>query len=166
MLVLKNITLNFPVLVTPRSSVDGDKLKYSVCVMIPKEDTTSLDAINKAIEECYEENKATLGKNTKAVRTPLRDGEEREIDYPEFAGHMFFNCSSMRKPKVLDMEKNLLSDEEVLEHAFAGQVVNISLNVFAYTHASSKGISIGLNNVQIVGGGTPLYEDKGGSEFN
>ena len=59
----------------------GDKSK--VTVLIPKDDTETVDAINAAIDAAIEEGIAKFGgkkPNKKAIKLPLRDGDEERDD--------------------------------------------------------------------------------------
>lgn len=166
MLVLKNVMLNFPNIIKPQDPMEeGGKPKYNACIMIPKEDTETIKAIEELVEKTIAENGATFGGKKTGIKKPLRDGDERVLDYPEFEGYMFFNCSTVRKPKVFDMDKVKLTEEEMEEEIYSGQIINVSVNAFAYAYQASKGVSISLNNIQVVGGGTLLYDDQAGEEF-
>lgn len=162
MLVLKNVIMNFPVVLQPAVNLDGGKEKYSMTVMIPKEYTEQLDKIKAAIDTVITENQSIFGNKKSGIKTPLRDGDEKAEDYKEFEGYMFFNCSTTRRPRIIDMEKNDVID---LNTVYSGQVINVSVNFFAYNQAGSKGIAAGLNNIQIVGGGVRLF-DAAGKEFD
>ena len=163
MLVLKNVIMNFPVVLQPTVNFDGGKEKYSMTVLIPKEDTEQLDKIKAAIDTVIAENQSIFGNKKSGIKIPLRDGDEKAEDYKEFEGHMFFNCSTTRRPRIIDMEKNDVIDTN--EMVYSGQIINVSVNFFAYNQAGSKGIAAGLNNIQIVGGGTRLF-DAAGEEFD
>ena len=46
---------------TPFSMEEGKEPKYSVSVIIPKKDKTTVEKIQKAVKEALEEGKAKLG---------------------------------------------------------------------------------------------------------
>ena len=155
--------MNFPVLVTPQASFEGGKEKFSMTVMVPKEDKETIAKIEAEIAKVIEDNKATFGGKKSGIKTPLRDGDEKKEDYPEFDGFMFFNCSTTRRPKIVDRNKEEVLD--VVDQCYSGQIVNVSITFFAYNQAGSKGVGAGLNNIQVVGGGERLF-DGGGEEFD
>ena len=66
----------------PQVSVEEGKApKYSVSVLIPKTDKATIDRINKAVEQCKEENKAVWGGTVpKGLKGGLRDGDEEKDD--------------------------------------------------------------------------------------
>lgn len=141
---------------------DDERPKYSCMVVIDKDDTDSLGKIEQAVKAAHKNGADKLGKSTlKAIRTPLRDGEEK--DGEEYEGKMFFNCSSIRMPKVVGTDRKPIMDDDEI---YSGMVGYISLNAFAYKAAQSKGIGMGLNNfmktadgVRFGGGGTSIEDD-------
>jgi hypothetical protein len=148
---------------------EGDRLKYSVCILIPKTDTSTINKINEAINSAKEAGKAKLadksGRIPLNIKTPLRDGDIERSDDLAFSGMYFINASSNRKPAVVDSALNpILSKDEF----YSGCYGRVSLNFFAY-NVQSKGIAAGLNNIQkledgesLVGGST-AEEDFGGN---
>ena len=65
-------------------SINGGAEKYSVSVLIPKNDTETVRAINAAIDAAIEEGIAKFGgkkPNKAAIKLSLRDGDaERDDD--------------------------------------------------------------------------------------
>ncbi len=81
----------------PQASFEGQKPKFSTSILIPKSDTRTVEAIEKAIQAAYEEGEPRLMGNSKsvpplaAIKTPLRDGDiERPDDeaYRDGAGQV------------------------------------------------------------------------------
>lgn len=166
-MVLKNVTIGFPSLVSPNDFGEGTP-KYQATILIDKDDKVNLEAFEKAFQEAVAEGAAKLGKTK--PKSPLRDGSERADTYPEFDGTMFFNARSNRKPKVFSTERGedgkflVLTDEEVFDQAFAGQIVNVKVSLYAFAMQANKGIAVGIDSVQVVGGGTPVL-GSGGDEY-
>lgn len=147
---------------------EGDTPKYSVCILIPKSDTITVEKIRKAIEAAKQVGKAKIadksGKIPSTVKTPLRDGDEERGDDPTFEGMYFINANSTRKPSIVDKDLNpIMSRDEF----YSGCYGRASLNFYAY-NVNSKGIAAGLNNLQKLSDGEPLAggstaeEDFGG----
>jgi hypothetical protein len=90
----------------PVAMNEGEQPKYSICILIPKSDTKTLDAINKAVEAAKVAGKAKIadknGKIPSTIKTPLRDGDEERGDDPAFEGMMFINANSNRRPAIVD----------------------------------------------------------------
>ena len=153
----------------PQIMNDGDTPKYSVCVLIPKSDTKTIDAIKKAIEAAKIAGKAKIadknGRIPSTLKTPLRDGDEERSDDPVYNGMMFINASSTRKPTIVDKDLNpIMSQDEF----YSGCYGRASINFYAF-NVQSKGIAAGLNNLQKLEdgesliGGTTAEEDFGGN---
>lgn len=138
----------------PRSQDGGDE-KYSVCVIIPKTDTVTLDKIKAAIAEATTEGKTKKwnGKTPANLKTPLRDGDEERDDKPEFANSYFFNASTKNKPKVFDIDKEEIIDKDDM---YSGCFAKVSVNFFAYDTSGSRGIAAGLNAILKVADGDRL----------
>lgn len=83
-------------------SINGGPEKYSTAVLIPKSDTATLDAIEKAIDAAIEEGLAKFGgkkPNKAAIKLPLRDGDI-ERDDEAYKGHYFINANSTTHLKL------------------------------------------------------------------
>lgn len=152
----------------PVAMNDGETPKYSVCILIPKTDTKTLDAINKAIEAAKVAGKAKIadknGRIPSTIKSPLRDGDDERSDDPTFEGMMFINANSNRKPAIVDKSLNeIMSRDEF----YSGCYGRVSLNFYAF-NVQSKGIAAGLQNLQkledgeMLTGGSTAEEDFGG----
>ena len=159
----------------PTAMNEGDTPKYNICILIPKDDTKTLDKINKAIEAAKQAGKAKLAnKNGQlpadiALKLPLRDGDAERADDPAFENCYFINANSNRKPSIVDRDLNPIMEKEEF---YSGCYGRASINFYAF-NVSSKGIAAGLNNLQKLEDGEPLTggstadEDFGGeNEWN
>lgn len=145
------VRLSYVNLLEPRG-FEGQEPKYSAVLLIPKDDEAgTLKAINKAIDNAYEAEKNGRLKGVKRdkVKVTLRDGDEEydAEENPEYAGMMFINASSKTKPQVVDKYMNRTEDSEEI---YSGVYARASINFYAYNTAGNKGITAGLNNVQII----------------
>lgn len=151
-----------------RAMNEGEEPKYSVCILIDKSDKATLDKINAAIEAAKVVGKAKLaGKSGKVptnVKTTLRDGDIDRPDDEAFAGMMFINANSSRRPQVVDASLNPIIDPEEF---YSGCYGRASVNFYAYDFNGNKGIACGLNNLQKLEdgerltGGSSAEEDFG-----
>ena len=152
----------------PSKMNEEDTPKYSICILIPKTDTKTVNRIKAAIEAAKEEGKAKLvnkaGKIPADIKIPLRDGDVEREDDAAYAGMYFINASSTRKPGVVDKELNPIMDRDEF---YAGCYGRASINFYAF-NVQSKGIACGLNNLQKLEdgerltGGSSADEDFGG----
>lgn len=136
-------------------SVNGGAEKYSVSVLIPKNDKETINAINAAIDAAIEEGISKFGgkkPNKAAIKLPLRDGDT-ERDDEAYKGHFFINANSNTPPQIVDRSvKPILDRGEVYSGCFA----RVSLNFFAFNSNGSKGVACGLGNIQKVRDGELL----------
>ncbi|NLY36058.1 MAG: DUF2815 family protein [Tissierellia bacterium] len=137
-------------------SVNGGKEKYSVSIIIPKEDTKALDEIKKAIDAAIEEGKGKFGgkiPNKASLKTPLRDGDIDRPDDEAYKNSYFINANSITPPQVVD--KNV---KPILEHSeiYSGVYARVSINFYAFNSNGNKGIACGLGNIQKIRDGEPL----------
>lgn len=137
-------------------SINGGAEKYSVSVLIPKDDTETVNAVNKAIDAAIEEGccKISAGKkpNKAAIKLPLRDGDI-ERDDEAYKGHYFINANSTTAPQIVDRAvKPILDRSEV----YSGCYARVSLNFYAFNSNGNKGIACGLGNIQKIRDGESL----------
>ena len=136
-------------------SINGGAEKYSVSVLIPKDDTETINAVNAAIDAAIEEGIAKFGgkkPNKAAIKIPLRDGDV-ERDDEAYKGHYFINANSKTPPQIVDKNvKPIMDRGEVYSGCFA----RVSLNFFAFNSNGNKGVACGLGNIQKIKDGEPL----------
>lgn len=141
----------------PRS-VNGGDPKYSMSLIIPKDDAETLGRINRAIEAAYREGEAKLkGKGAlpplTAIRTPLRDGDLDRPEDPAYAGCWFLNANSDRAPGIVDAKAQPILDRG---EVYSGCYGRVSIGFYAYNTNGNRGIACGLNNIQKIRDGEPL----------
>lgn len=131
----------------PSAINDGQDKKYSVSILIPKKDKKTLAKIEAAVEAAMEDGKTKKwgGKIPPNLKLPLRDGDEDRPDDEHYAGHMFVNANSARKPGLVDAELDPIMDREEF---YSGCYGRASVNFYAFDSNGSKGVACGLNNLQ------------------
>ncbi len=140
-------------------SINGGKPKYSVSLIIPKDDTVTVERIKAAVQAAYEEGESKLKGNSKtvpplsAIKTPLRDGDLEKPDDPAYANSYFINANSDSAPDIVDADRQpILERREV----YSGVYGRASINLYAFNTNGNKGIACGLNNLQKIRDGEPL----------
>ena len=137
------------------ASINGGAEKYSVSVLIPKDDVATVNAINAAVDAAIEEGISKFGgkkPNKAAIKLPLRDGDV-ERDDEAYKGHWFVNANSNTPPQIVDRAvKPILDRSEV----YSGCYARVSLNFYAFNSNGNKGVACGLGNIQKVRDGEPL----------
>lgn len=146
--------LSYAALFEPKG-FNGQEPKYSVSLIIPKDDKEALAAIKEGINQAKEEGKdrAFNGKIPANLRTPVRDGDEERPDDEAYVNAYFLNANSKKAPKLYMPVKGVEPTEEDL---YSGVIANVVLNFFAYNTSGNKGIGAGLMAVQFVEHGERL----------
>lgn len=135
----------------PRMNDMSGKDEYSMTILIPKEDKTTIAKINAAIEEARKEK---FGDKTPVkFRTPLRDGDEERPEDDAYKGHYFLNLKSQNQPGIVDKDRQeVIDDKEFI----SGDYCRVSMNAYPYDVNGNKGVAFGLGNVQVLAKGQPL----------
>jgi len=149
------------------AAIDGNEPKFSVSVIISKNDKDTLKAIKDAVDEVKETGKAKWGGKLPAVlKTPLRDGDVERPDDPAYENCYFLNASSKNKPGVVDQNVHPVLDAS---EVYSGCYGRLTINFYAFSASGNKGIAAGLGNVQkledgeSLGGAFTKAEDDFGS---
>ena len=96
----------------PVDKGDGKTPKYSVSIIIPKSDKETIAKINKAFEEAKAASAGYFGGTVpKLLKGGLRDGDLEKED-EAYAGCMFINANSAKKPGVVDEDVNPIIDPD------------------------------------------------------
>lgn len=157
----------------PYAAQAGQEEKFSVCLLIPKNDKKTLQLIQEAVAEATDFGQKTKwgGKVPKNLKLPLRDGDtEKDLDTnPEYEGMFFLNCSSKRHPDIIDSHKMPIVSPEDLKSGDWGLA---SINFFPFAAAGNNGVGVGLNNIMkkrdgdALGGSFTKAEDDFEGEFD
>ena len=135
-----------------------DKDSYSLMFLIPKTDTTTINALKKTIEAFKKDAKAEAKWGSKflaSMKLPLRDGDtERDTEKsPEFKGHYFINANTYTKPGVVNAQMQEIIDPSEI---YSGCYGRISIVPAAFNTDGNKGIKFYLNNIQKLADGEKL----------
>lgn len=160
--VTGKVRLSYVHLFKPYSAVEGGEEKYSVTVLIPKEDAETKKRIDNAIEAAAKEatQKIWNGVRPPKIAIPIYDGDGvRPSDGMEFGeeckGHWVITASSKadQAPEVVDKFRNPIVDQS---EVYSGMYGRVAIRFFAYMFGGKKGIGAGLGNVQKLADGEPL----------
>lgn len=140
-------------------AVNGGTPKFSVSLIIPKDDTITIEKIKMAIQIAYKEGEGKLRGNAKsvpplsAIKTPLRDGDVERPDDEAYKNAYFVNANSATAPGIVDKDCN-----PILEHSevYSGVYGRASISFYAFNSNGNRGIAVGLNNLQKLRDGDPL----------
>lgn len=134
----------------PRMNGMSGKDEYSMMILIPKSDETTVGKIKAAIKHVMAEKWS--GKTPSNFRSPLRDGDEEHGVEP-YTGHYFMNLKSTDKPGIIDKDRQELIDSDAF---ISGDYCRVSMGAYAYDVSGNRGVSFGLGNIQVLAKGEPL----------
>ena len=137
------------------ASVNGSTPKYSVSLIIPKDDAKTIAAINQAVENAIKEGAAKFGGKIPpkgALKLPLRDGDT-ERDDEAYRNAYFVNANSTTAPQIVDRTVQPILDRS---EVYSGCYARVSINFYAFNSNGNKGVACGLGNIQKVRDGEPL----------
>ena len=143
---------------TPQAISENQEKKYSCCLLIPKTDTKTIAAINRAVEAALQAgiSKKFGGARPRKLNTPLRCGDTDETHggKEDYVGHYFINASSTNRPGIIDYHtrQEIIDSEKV----YSGCYAIASVNFYAYNTNGNTGIACGLNHLMKVRDGEYL----------
>lgn len=136
-------------------SINGSDPKYSVSLIIPKTDTQTVQAIERAIETALTQGAGKFGGKIPprgSLKLPLRDGDtEREDE--AYRGCYFLNANSKNPPQIVDGAVAPILDRA---EVYSGCYANVSIEFYAFNTNGNKGVAVGLGNIQKVRDSEPL----------
>lgn len=164
-LITPNALASYPHLDVPQPAMNGQgNPKYSLSLVFKK--GTDLSKLQAAVAEVAvaKWGQGAIAKlKSGALKSPFRTDAEAK-GYEE--GSVFINVRSEQKPGVVylypgqDGKPAIVPDDKVKETIYAGAVVRASITAFVYDRPESKGVSFGLNNIQLVDGTTPRLDGR------
>ncbi len=149
-----NTRLSYANIWEPKS-INGGKEKYSVSLIIPKSDTKTVTAIEKAIDAAIEEGIGKFGgkkPNKVALKLPLRNGD-LEKDDVNYKDAYFINANSITAPQIVDKQVQPILDQA---EVYSGCYARVSISFYAFNTNGNRGVACGLGNIQKIRDGEPL----------
>ena len=137
------------------ASINGSNPKYSVSLIIPKDDVKTIAAINQAVDNAIKDGAAKFGGKIPpkgALKLPLRDGDT-ERDDEAYRNSYFVNANSTTAPQIVDRAVQPILDRN---EVYSGCYARVSINFYAFNSNGNKGVACGLGNIQKVRDGEPL----------
>lgn len=129
-------------LTVPKEDKKG-KLKFGTSFIIPP--NHNLDILIDAVKKCAEE-KWGAGKLPKNLKNPLLKADDHDYEgYDE--GWILLRPTSIQKPGIVNAAgANVEDDSEI----YPGRWAILSLRPFTYDVDGNRGVSLGLQNVQLL----------------
>ena len=161
--------LSYVTIFEPRAAEAGAEPKYSITLLIPKSDTTTVEKIKSAISEAADNfrRKNGTGSLPNNPMSPLHDGDgvkpnSGEPYGPECKGCYVLNASSKIKPRIKDSFGNDCDDPGEIYSGCYGLAV---INFYGYSNRR-KGVGCGLLGVKKLAEGEPFGMVATDDDFN
>lgn len=146
---------------TPKAQEQGKTPRYSAMLLFDSTgvSTTAYAELRKLIQDAAAEKwgaaKAQDPAFMRSLRLPLRPAAEK--DYEGFdKGEIFCAPWSEKAPGVVDLHGNDMVPTDV----WSGQLARATVRAFAYDTNGNKGVSLGLEHVQIVKQDMPRIDGR------
>ena len=156
------VRLSYCHLFEPHAFDETQEPKYSVMLLIDKNDKATIGAINQAYKNAKQNGINKFGQKFGQLVNDLlckpgdknglvRDGDTdpRYADDKEtYAGMYVLNCKCKTAPGVYAKERGTqqltIEDQEIV---YSGCYGKVTFNLYPYSKAGNTGIGVGLNNV-------------------
>ena len=138
---VKNVRLSFPS-VFERSVFKGKEGKYKATLLIPKEDTKTLNRIKSLMKAVVAERRVKVPSD----KYCLSNGDDYEYD--GYEDHMALTASSNRRPTVVGRDLTPLTDDD--EVIYAGCYVNALVGFWVQNNEFGKRVNANLFGIQFV----------------
>lgn len=150
----------------PPAGQTGDP-KYSIALLWPKSEAkekladlrAAVMEVAKAKFSMAEDKLVELFKAGK-YKYPIHDGNIERPDDPVFADHVYVTASSTSQPGIVNAKVEPVFEKD---DAYSGCTFRASVSVFAFDNVS-KGVGIGLSNLQVVKKGPRLDGRKNAAD--
>jgi hypothetical protein len=158
-LITPYATLSFPHLFSPKPRSEGGEPVYSCSLLFAKADqkTPEYKALQNAVVAIAKEK---FGDKIvfKSLNLPFRDGAEKADKYAGYDDEVIYVTPwSKFKPGIVDIRlQDVIDPEEV----YAGQIVRAHVLPFAWSNAGKRGVSFGLNHIQLIKRNTPRIDGR------
>lgn len=138
----------------PRLNELSGNEEFSMALLIPKSDTDTIGKLRAAIGAAKENKWGS--RVPPGVQDPIHDGDGSKPNGGEYGeecrGCWVLNVKSKQRPGIVDANVQTVIDPNEF---VSGDYCRVSLNAYAYDNIR-KGVSFGLNNIQVLAKGEPL----------
>jgi hypothetical protein len=150
--------LSFPHVFEKKARAEGGDPVYTASFIFSPamQKTPAYKAMQDAVIAAAKEK---FGNDVKlnTLVNPFKDAGEKEHLQGYVAGDMYINTWSNNKPGIVDTHRN-----EILlpEQVWAGQLVRANISPFAWVNTGRKGVSFGLNHIQLIKSDGPRLDGR------
>lgn len=156
------VRMNYLNIFTPKKLEESEDKRYSLSILIPKNDIDTISKINEAIFNAKEKGLNLWSEINDEIKTPLRDGDIEKSDNEAYKNHYFLNATSKYKPGIVDKSLNEIKDPDKI---YPGCYGRVSLNFYPYYKENICGIGCSVNNVQKICDGKVITYSRAEDDF-
>lgn len=141
----------------PKGETDQEKAKFQTSMVFPK--NVDLSLLNTLVEETAVAQWGPDYKKKYKVRKPfLKTEEHPKIGVDAEVFPILIRSNSPTRPQIIRANKSPVTEKEA-EDVYAGRWARLSLRAYSYDHPTGgKGVSLGLQNVQLLDHDEPLAQ--------
>ncbi len=142
--VTPEFTGSYVTVLEPKENQSG-VLKYSVSMVF--DEGENLDELKAAAKNaCINKWGADEAKWPKNLRSPFRDGNEKDHPDELYANSIFVNANANadRKPGIVDQNLKPVIDPDLI---YSGARYRAQVSFFGYDQAGNRGVGCGLNHL-------------------
>jgi hypothetical protein len=154
--------LAFPHLFTPRPRAEGKTPDFNATLIfdVDAQMTPEFRAMQTAVNELAHEKAA---KYVQSLTYPWRAGAEKAEIYPGVFGSddIYVSPWSSYRPGIVDRDGNVIEDPQAV---WGGQTARMQIHPFFWEVSGKRGISFGLDNVQVVDIDGPRLDGRIGAQ--
>lgn len=157
------VRLSYCHLDEPHAFDENQKAKYSVTLIIKKDDRNTIAQIQKNYEEALQKGIEKFGQGFNRKATPLVrpegsdkgllvdcDKDERYAGNTDYANSYILAAKSITPPVVYDFNtkgKTPLTADEIKNEVYSGCYGKVLFNFYPYNAGATTGIACGLDSV-------------------
>jgi len=152
-ITLKNVRLSYVKVAEPGDKFDGSGKEYSCQVIVDKDSPDYKELIkarNALLKEAFP--KVTAGQKA-SMRMGVRDADEegRSEEHEYLKNCAFFNAKRREDfGPVPCFDRRARPLVPTFDTIFSGMIANVQLTMFTFDTPQSKGVSFGLDAIQVV----------------
>lgn len=164
--MLTNVQTSYCYVFEPKAIDEKSTPKYSITVLIDKNDSANIEKVTKAVNDAYADGIVKKWGNAKPLmfKHPLRDGNLKDLEkYPEFRDKFFISCSSNDKPLIVAGDRSVITDKSLF---YSGCIANVLIHFYPYSKAGNNGVAVGLKGAQFVSKGANFVGGALDSDFD
>lgn len=147
----------------PKGETDKEKAKFQTSMVFPK--SADLSLLNALVEEVAVAQWGPEYKRKHKIRKPfLKTEEHPKIGVDAEAFPILIRTNSPTRPQIIRGDKSPVTEKES-EDVYAGRWARLSVRAYTYDHPTGgKGVSFGLQNVQLLDHDEPLAQARPAAE--